>query len=496
MALAIAAAVGWTLGTATPPVREPMAAPLRVDLALPLDLRLPSESPPAVSPDGRYLAFAASHAGSLRVYLRDLETGDLRPLPGTDNGMLPFWSPDGNSVAFFADGQLKRVPRSGGTPLIVAPGGVAPVGGDWSRDDVIVYTPEYLDGTLWRVPAAGGTPQVVARPDRSAEDQSLTWPRFLPDGRTLLYVRDSGRSERDALMMRSLDRDDATVVAGVATSAAFIGPGTLVYVRNGWIVSQAFNLARRAVTGAAQPVAGPVETFESPGAAFSTASVDRLVYQSLRGRPSVQLTWRGRDGRVVEEIGRPEAGLNSVRLGANGTRLIGHSTEGQTDLWLWDPTRGIRNRLTATDEWENAAVLSPDGRRVAFASDGRGSMDLYVRTTDAGDDRQLLASAPPATFWPSDWSADGRTLVGTGLGAGTQQDVWTYSFDTGTVTWPFRTQAREGVPRLSPNGRWVAYQSDEAGQFNVYVAALASPGERWRVSARGGAQPAMARRRS
>jgi hypothetical protein len=116
-------------------------------------------------------------------------------------------------------------------------------------------------------------------------------------------------------------------------------------------------------------------------------------------------------------------------------------------------------------------------------------MDLYVRTTDAADDRQLLASVPEATLWPSDWSADGRTLVGTGLGAGTQQDVWSYSFDTGAVTWPFRTPAREGVPQLSPNGRWLAYQSDEAGQFDVYVAASASPGERWRVSARGGAQP-------
>ena len=291
-------------------------------------------------------------------------------------------------------------------------------------------------------------------------------------------------------MMRSLDRDDATVIEGVATSAAFIGPGTLVYVRNSWIVAQPFDLARRTVAGAAQPVAGPVEIFESLGAAFSAASIDRIVFRPPPGLPSVQLTWLGRDGRVVEEIGRPETGLNSVRLGANGTRLIGHATEGQTDLWLWDLARGTRNRLTATDEWENAAVLSPDGRRVAFASDGRGSMDLYVRTTDANDDRQLLASVPESTLWPSDWSTDGRTLVGTGLGSiSTQQDVWTYSFDTGTVIWPFRTPAREGVPQLSPNGRWLAYQSDEAGQFDVYVAALASPGERWRVSARGGAQP-------
>ena len=158
-ALAIAGFAGWSLGTATPRVGEPLAAPMRVDLALPADLRLVSDSPPAVSPDGRFLAFTASHEGSRRVYLRDLETSDLRPLSGTENGMVPFWSPDGNSVAFFADRQLKRVPRSGGTPLVVAPAGSVPVGGDWSRDDVIVYTPRVPGrralasvGRRWRTP--------------------------------------------------------------------------------------------------------------------------------------------------------------------------------------------------------------------------------------------------------------------------------------------------------------------------------------------------------
>ena len=153
------------------------------------------------------------------------------------------------------------------------------------------------------------------------------------------------------------------------------------------------------------------------------------------------------------------------------------------------PARGTRDRLTATNEWESAPVLSPDGRRVAFAADGRGSMDLYVRSTSGPDDRELVASEPEATLWPNDWSSDGRILVGTGLGKTTQQDVWVFSFETRTVAWPFKTPAREGVPRLSPNGRWVAYQSDEAGQFDVYVAALESPRERWRVSTQGGTQP-------
>ncbi len=446
-------------------------------------------SPPSLSPDGRFLAFAASHEGLQWLYVRDLEGGDLQQLAGTEGAQQPFWSPDGTALAFFANGSLKRVARDGGQPLTLAPAGAAPAGGDWSRDDVIVFTPEYLEGTLWRIAASGGVPAVVARPDRSAQDQSLTWPRFLPDGQAFLYVRDSGRKERDALMMRSLDRDDATAIAGIALAAAVITPGTLLYARNDWIVAQTFDPQRRMLLGDAQPVAGPVVTFDSLGAAFTAASLDRIVYQPPRAA-SVQLTWHARDGAVVEEIGRPEPGLHDVKLGASGTRIIGHATtEGQTDIWVWDPARGTKDRVTSTGEWENSTALSPDGRQVAFASDGRGSMDLYVRSISGSDDRALLASLPDSTLWPCDWSSDGRTIVGTGLGATTQQDVWAFAFDTQAVTWLFRTPAREGVPRLSPNGRWVAYQSDEGGQFDVYVAALVSPRDRWRVTTRGGAQP-------
>ena len=373
---AIMVATAWRLGPSAPPASAPSPPLLRADVMLPVDLRLVNESPPALSPDGRFLAFAASHDGLQRLYLRDLETDDLRPLAGTDGARNPFWSPDGTALAFFADRQLKRVSPAGGAPLVLAPAGGAPVGGDWSRDDVIAFTPEDLEGTLWRVSASGGVPQVAARPDRAAQDQSLAWPKFLPDGRTLLYVRDSGRADRDALMVRSLDRDDASVVDGVATSATFVAPGTLLYARNGWLVSQAFDPVRRQLSGEAQPVAGPVEIYESQGVAVSAPSLERLVYRRPRAT-AAQLSWVARDGRILEQVGRPEVGLASVRLGVNGTRLIGHVDEGQTDLWLWDPARGTRDRLTATSEWENAAVLSPDGRRVAFASDGRGSMDSH-----------------------------------------------------------------------------------------------------------------------
>ena len=422
--------------------------------------------------------------------MRDLETGDLRSLSGTDNGRVPFWSPDGNSLAFFADLQLKRVPRDGGVALALAPAGQDPVGGDWNQDDLIVFAPSYTEGALWLIPAAGGLRQELTRADRGAQEQSLVWPRFLPGGQALLYVRDSGKAEDDALMMRSLERDDATVIAGVAMPAAAAAPGLLVYVRNNWLVSQPFDVERRALTGTAQPVAGPVETFaDSLGAAFSAASPERIVFRPPPGVASWQLEWRARDGRVLGELGRPEAGLQDVKLGVVGTRLVGHIEEGQTDLWLWDPTGAGKSRVTATSEWENSSVLSADGMRVAFSSDGKGSFDLYVSTTDGTDERQLLASAMDATLWPSDWSRDGRTIVGTGLHPDTRQDVWSYSFDTNQVTWLFRTPAREGAPRLSPNGQWLAYQSDQAGDFDVYVAAVNPPGARVRVSTSGGFQP-------
>jgi dipeptidyl aminopeptidase/acylaminoacyl peptidase len=302
-------------------------------------------------------------------------------------------------------------------------------------------------------------------------------------------VRDHGQQDRDALMARSLDRDDATVVEGVTTAATFVAPGTLLYARNGWLVAQAFDAERRQVSGQARPVAGPVETYDSLGLALSAPSIDRLIYRSPRAS-ALQLAWMARDGRRLDVVGRPEGGLSNVRLDANGTRVIGQIVaEGQTDLWLWDPSRGTRDRLTATNEWENSAVLSPDGRRMVFAADGRGNFDLYVRNIDGPDDRELLASERDSTLWPSDWSSDGRLVAGTGLGATTQQDVWTFSFETRLVSWLYRTPAQEGVPRLSPNGRWVAYQSDEAGRFDVYVAALTAPGNRRKITTRGGVQP-------
>jgi serine/threonine protein kinase/Tol biopolymer transport system component len=484
MGLAILAASAWTLWpTASSP------SPLHADMALPLDLRLAYQSPPALSPDGRFLAFAASHEGVQRLYLRDLTTGDLREIAGTDGAVQPFWSPDGMALAFFADRSLKRVARDGGQPLTLAPAGLVPLGGDWSRDDVIVFTAEYVEGTLWRVAASGGVRSVVARPDRSAQDQSLSWPRFLPDGRTLLYLRDNGQQDRDALMARSLDRDDATVVEGVTTSATFVAPGTLLYARNGWLVAHAFDAERRQVSGEARPVAGPVETYDNLGMALSAPSIERLIYRSPRV-PVVQLAWMARDGRVLDVVGRPEVGLFNIKLGARGTRVIGQiEAEGQSDLWLWDLARGTRDRVTATQDWEVAPVLSPDGQRVAFEADGRGTFDLYVRNVGGPDDRQLLAAAGDSALWPSDWSADGRLVVGTGLRATTQQDVWAFSFESSVVSWLYRTPAREGVPRLSPNGRWVAYQSDEDGRFDVFVAAWSSPGNRRKITTRGGVQP-------
>jgi serine/threonine protein kinase/Tol biopolymer transport system component len=484
-ALAILAASAWTFWpVATPP------SPLHVDVAMPLDLRLAYQSPPALSPDGRFLAFAASRDGVQRLYLRDLATGDVREVAGTDGAVQPFWSPDGTALAFFAARSLKRVARDGGRPLTLAPAGMVPAGGDWSRDDVIVFTPEQFEGTMWRVAASGGNPAVVARPDRSAQDQSLSWPRFLPDGRTLLYVRDHGQQDRDALMARSLDRDDATVVEGVTTAATLVAPGTLLYARNGWLVAQAFDAERRQVSGEARPVAGPVEIYDSLGLALSAPSNERLIYRSSRAS-AVQLAWTARDGRRLDVVGRAEGGDASIRLGAQGTRVVGDVVaEGQTDLWLWDPERGTRDRLTATGEWENAAVLSADGRRMVFAADGSGSFDLYVRTIDGPDDRELLAASErDSTLWPSDWSSDGRFVLGTGMSANTQNDVWIFSFETKAVSWLFRTPAQEGVPRLSPNRRWIAYQSDEDGRFDVYVAAWSSPGNRRKITTRGGVQP-------
>ena len=448
-----------------------------------------SDSPPAISHDGRFLAFVAVHEAVHQLYVRDLQTAELRAVAGTEGARAPFWSPNGQSVAFFADGQLKRVSPSGGPAHKIAAVGAAPAGGDWNRDDVILFAPEYMNGGLWRVPAAGGTPEVVLRPDRSLNEQSLTWPRFLPDGQSFLYARDSGRREQDSLMISRLDRPAPVALPGIVSSAVVADPGMLLYVRNGWIVAQPFDSTRRTLSGAPTLVAGPVEVFDSLGAAFDARSIDRVIYRPLPSASALQLAWHGRDGTALEEIGRPELGLTSVTLSRDGTRLVGQTFVEQNDLWLWDLVRNSKTRLTTTDSWESGVALSPDAGQVAFGSDERGTMDLYQSSIAPNADRQLLASLPESALWPSDWSSDGRAIVGTGLGSQTKQDVWMYSMDARSITWLFKTPAREGFPVISPDGRWLAYQSDETGQLEVYVATLPLSADRWKISNAGGAQP-------
>ncbi|MFN8061358.1 MAG: hypothetical protein U0Q12_19510 [Vicinamibacterales bacterium] len=384
--------------------------------------------------------------------------------------------------------------REGGsvqTIAAVSHNHVGPTGADWNRDDVILFNDDYYSGAIWRVSASGGEPTLLASPNRERNEQSLTWPRFLPNGRQFVYLRDSGRQEDDALMVRSLDRDDAVAVAGVASSAIVLPSGELLFVRNRWLTVQQFDADSRALRGEPRPLVGPVTQFDSLGGAFD-ATADRLVYRP-EAMASLDVAWHSRDGRRLDQTAHRERGLLTIYTNRDGQLVAGHAlSDGrkgeQSDLWLWHESRGTRTRLTTTDEWETSPVLSPEGSRLAFGSDGRGTMDLFVSATDRPEDRQLLASQTGVAFWPNDWSSDGRLIVGTGLRDATKQDIWLYDFGTRAVSWLLETQAREAKPRLSSDGRWMAYQSDESGQYEVYVAPLAAPSERWRVSNGGGAQ--------
>lgn len=488
VAVVAAASAVWMLATPTPS-EVPPTEPLRVDLSLPAGLQLTVGSPPALSRDGRHLAFVAGRSDAPRqIHVRDLETGAVSAVTGTDGAEQPFWSPDARTLAFFADGKLKRVAREGGSAQTIAERASMPRGGDWSTSDVILYVPDLFEGAIWRVSAGGDTPRAVVEPDRDAQEQSLLWPRFLPDGRAFLYVRDSSRAGEDALLVRSLEIDDATVIRGVASAARLVDAGHLLFVRDGWLVTQPYDVAARRLSGTAVPIVGPLRTTDYLGAMFDAHSQSRIVYQP-HVPLSVQLGWYDRRGGLLEEIGQPEAGLLEVRLGRGDTLVSGHIETDQTDLWVGDLQRKTQTRLTATHAWESGVTMSPDGQQLAFGSDVRGTFDLYVSPMAPGAEQRLLASAPNSPLWPSDWSRDGLVIVGTGVGTQTMQDVWAYAIETGALTWLVRTRAREGVPQVSQDGTWFAYQSDESGQFEVYVARMDRPSERWRVTSGGGGQP-------
>ena len=440
----------------------------------------------AISPDGRRLVFSASKEGRSQLWVRPLDSVAARPLAGTDGAIYPFWSPDGASVGFFADGKLKRVEIVGGAPQVLG-NAVNGQGGTWNREGTIVFAPAAA-GPVFKVTATGGDPVAVTR--LQTGQGSHRFPQFLPDGRHFVYFVQGGLAQ--GVYAGSLDGGSSKRLAN-ADAAAVVSPlGFLLFLRQTTLFAQAFDFKRQELSSNPFPVtpqaAFDVATF-APG--FSAASNIVAYRAGSGGATTRQLTWLDRSGESLGVIGTPDVtGLSQVELSPDGKRVaVNRAVNGNQDVWLIDAARGVPTRFTFDGANDFRPVWSPDGGRVVFTSNRQGVYNLYWKlSSGAGADELLLES--DQTKSPTDWSSDGRFLLFRNQDPQTGFDLWVLPLSGDKKAFPFlKTPFEEREGQFSPDGNWIAYQSNESLRFEIYVQPFPGPGGKFQISANGGAQP-------
>ena len=450
----------------------------------------------AVSPNGQRLAFVGADAsGRVMLWVRTLDSLTSQPLAGTEGAAAPFWSPDNRFVAFVAGGKLMKIEASGGPPSTVADAGLS-VPGAWSRDDVILFTPA-SGSPLWRVPAAGGRPSAVTALDATAGETAHAFPVFLPDGRRFLYRAIGGAMS--GLYAGSLDTPERTRILDDAVNVQFSN-GALLYLRDTTSWRGRFDASRLAFSGEEVALAERVwipttalRPLGQPTGAFSLADTGVLVYQSTASAGS-QLVWFDREGKPVGVLGDP-ADYADVFLSPDGLHASASvaAPGGTRDIWTFDVARNVGTRFTSDPGNEYEGVWTRDSSRIAFNSsrDG-GLLNLYVKSAGGTGPEELLVRDDRDKYAES-WSPDGRFLlyIVTPRGVGAQQDLWVVP-TTGDrrPSLYLTTEFTEGVgAQFSPDGRWVAYTSNESGRQEVYVASFPVPSSKWPVSTNGGLLP-------
>ena len=457
-----------------------------------LDIVTPPTTDPfsfALSPDGRQLVFVANGEEGPQLWLRPLDQATARPLTGTEGASYPFWAPDGRAVGFFADGRLKRLDLSGGTPQVLAnaPGGR---GGTWNADGVIVFAPNTTSG-LMRVSATGGTPAAVTT--LGSSQASHRWPQFMADGQRVLFLVSLGQVQTRGVYVASLDGVEPVRVLNAET-AGLLASGHLLHVSQGVLVARPFDPDGASVPGEPQPVAQPVGVDAAFYQGAFSVSTDVLAHRAGEAAARRQLVWIDRTGKTVGALGLGGDSLSSPSLAPDGQRVAAYSIQqGNVDVWLTDVGRGVASRFTYDDAIDATPIWLPDGSRVVFRSGRNGVYDLFEKpASGAGGERPLLTT--PDSKAPLDWSRDGRVLLYANQDDKTGSDLWALPL-TGDRK-PFavvQTTFDEMQGQFSPDGRWLAYASNESGRFEVYVRPFPDAGGKWQISTGGGTQPRWGR---
>ena len=461
-----------------------------------VEVMTPSTADPtsvAISPDGLKIVFVAISEGRSQLRLRSLESGTERSVAGTDGALFPFWSPNNKSIGFFADGALKRVDIDGGLPRLLAE---APAGrgGTWNSEDIILFTPN-SGGPIFEIAATGDG---SVKPVTEAIDAgSHRHPRFLPDGRHFLYLV-TGTGATRGVYVGDLKKTDAPKRLPLVADAAveFVAPDHVLFVMQSELFGQSFDPQNLTLSGDSFRIAEQITVDAAMNrAAMSAAGNGSIIYRTGSGGGQRQFVWFDWRGQETEHVGEPDSsGILGPTLSPDGEHIAMYRTvDGNSDIWLMEVERGVRERFTMDAAGEVNPVWSPDRRRIAFSSNRNGAYDLYVKSISGTETELLLKTDEPKSA--SSWSPDGRYLLYRSASRDSSYDIWALPFDdSGKPGKEFpvvQTRAEEREAEFSPNGNWIAYQSTLSGRSEVYIqpfpvdaGSIVLP-----VSTNGGAQP-------
>jgi serine/threonine-protein kinase len=443
----------------------------------------------AVSPDARSIAFVAfdSDTGRQSIFVRDLDQVDARPVPGTEGATDPAFSPDGQFLAFFADGELKRVPIEGGAPFSLAPATTAR-GLAWGPAGSVFYSPEFAAGIL-RVPSAGGEPEIVVVPDVEQEERTFRWPVVLPDGKTLIFTLGDVRNPNDysgaRIIAYSLDTGERWTLVENANMALFAPPDRLLYVRRGTLYAVSLDLDTMEVHGDPVPVIEGVGGDPSSGVTYLSAAANGSLtfVPGAVANTQAQLTLLNRDGEATT-LPLPPQSLHHPRFSPDGKQLaftISEDASGRSgDVWLYSLETEALSRTTfgANDIYP---MFTPDGRWLYFLR-GAGEIGIHRKAADGSGSAEKFSPFGQGGGLADSSTPDGDTVAYTLAGA--RPDI--YLMSAGEEPILFEEDASS--PEISPDGRWIAYQSPGSGSASVYVRPIEGDGK-WQVSPTGGSYP-------
>ena len=475
--------------------RVPAAASIRtvVDPPPSTNFRLSDDNagPPVLSPDGTTMAFTATGSdGKVQIWLRPMNSIEAHPVQGTDNAIFPFWSPDSRSLGFFADAKVKTINLDGGSATALCDAALGR-GGSWGPSGIILFSAGPVSPIL-QVSVSGGNPTAVTKIDLTLHS-SHRWPYFLPDGKHFLYFamnHDRARSANNAVYYASLDGRENRLLLHTQANAIY-ADGFLLFAQNDQLMAQPFDPSSGKLSGEQRNVASGVMNDLTTWHMDASASNTGLLALGGGGIGDLELIWADRAGKQLSVVASKLTNLQYASLSPQGDRVALQIDSGINDIWTLDLARGVRTRLTFGPVTNGYPVWSPDGEWIAYFSFRDSKYSIFRKPSDGSGGEEALVSDDNQTLYADDWSRDGKTLIyerglGAGLGGG-GHEIWALPLEGERKA---RMLVSNGsIGRLSPDSRWLAYESVESGLPEIFVVTAIGGQGKWQVSSNGAQFP-------